>query len=256
MNSATLDEIRSYIGQLRVSLGNGRPAVSRKQLRAFFAAKNYTAMVKFIRDSMNLDVRLRLGVANSGGPPNAIAWVPLPSRLPPFGSRQFREQKFTVFIKKSFLDEDRFEQVVMAISHELSHIVLHGLNHPLRECEVAVDLTAMLLGYRDFYLDGCEYVETRPVDFWPRFQHEIRHAFNRAKTPRSVKSISYLKPEEVAYAAYHLDATGIRQKQFRPRKDAAYILANMIRRFAPLLLIFGLWVGLGVFVLIAGFFGY
>ena len=73
-----------------------------------------------------------------------------------------------MFIKKSFLDEDRFEQVVMAIAHELSHIVLHGLNHPLRECEVAVDLTAMILGYRDFYLDGCEYLETRPIRFWPR----------------------------------------------------------------------------------------
>jgi hypothetical protein len=213
MNSAALDEIRSYIGQLRVSLGNGGPAVSRKQLRPFFVAKDYTAMVKFIRDSMNLDVKLRLGIANSGGPPDAIAWIPLPPRLPPFGSREFRERQFTVYIKRSFLDEDRFEQVVMAIAHELSHIVLHGINHPLRECEVAVDLTAMLLGYRDFYLDGCEYLETRPVEFWPRFQHEIRHAFNRSTTPRLVRSISYLKPEEVSYAAYHLGATTIRQKE-------------------------------------------
>jgi hypothetical protein len=115
MNSAALDDIRSYIAQLRVSLGNGRPAVSRKELHSFFKANDYTGMVKFIRDSMNLDVRLRLGIANRGGPPNAMAWIPLPPRLPPFGSREFREQKFTVFIKKSFLEEDRFEQVVMAI---------------------------------------------------------------------------------------------------------------------------------------------
>jgi hypothetical protein len=249
-----LNDIRSYIEQLRFSLGNGRPTVSRKQLRSFFAAKDYAGMVKFIRDSMNLDVRLRLGVANGGGPPNAIAWIPLPPRLPSFGSREFRAWKFTVFIRKSFLDEGRFEQVVMAIAHELSHVVLHGLNHPLRECEVAVDLTAMLLGYRDFYLDGCEYLETRPIEFWPRFQHELRHAFRRTSKPRLVKSISYLKPEEVAYAAYHLGATAIRQKQFRARKDVAYILANLLRRLSPLLFLIGLCVCLGLFVLIAGLF--
>jgi hypothetical protein len=84
----------------------------------------------------------------------------------------------------------------------------------------------MLLGYRDFYLDGCEYLETRPIEFWRRFQHELRHAFSRTSKPRLVKSISYLKPEEVAYAAYHLGATAIRQKQFRAHKDVAYILAN------------------------------
>jgi len=256
MNSKALSDIQSYIGQLRLSLGNGRPAVSRKQLRSFFEANDYTGMVKFIRDSMNLDVRLRLGIANSGGPPNAIAWIPLPAQLPHFNSREFLTQKFTVFIKKSFLDEDRFEQVVMAIAHELSHIVLHGLNHPLRECEVAVDLTAMILGYRDFYLDGCEYLETRPIRFWPRFKHELRYAFSRTNMTRSVRSIAYLKPEEVAYAAYHLGATSIRQKQFEPRKDAAYIVANLLRLFSPLLFLIGLWTCLGSFVLIAELFGY
>ena len=225
MNSAALDDIRSYIEQLRFSLGNGRPVVSRKQLRSFFAAKDYAGMVKFIRDSMNLDVRLRLGIARNGGPSNAIAWIPLPSRLPTFGSSEFRKQKFTVFIKQSFLDEDRFEQVVIAIAHELSHIVLHGLNHPLRECEMAVDLTAMLLGYRDFYLDGCEYIETRPKNFWLRLRHELKHSFGPKNRTRSVSSITYLKPEEVAYAAQHL-GSGVRHKQFRPRKDAAYILAR------------------------------
>src|ERR1700722_17258767 len=105
---AAMDEIRSYIDQLRFSLGNGRPTVSRKELRSFFKAKDYRGMIRFIRDSMNLEVRLRLGIAANGGPTNPIAWIPLPSRLPTFGSNEFRSQKFTVFIKKSFLDEDRF----------------------------------------------------------------------------------------------------------------------------------------------------
>jgi hypothetical protein len=255
MNSTALNDIRSYIEQLRFSLGKGRPAVSRKQLRSFFAAKVYTGMIKFIRDSMNLDVRLRLGIANNGGPPNAIAWIPLPSRLPPFGSREFREHRFTVFIKKSFLDEGRFEQVVMAIAHELSHIVLHGLDHPLRECEVAVDLTAMLLGYRDFYLDGCEYIETRPRAFWDRFKHELKYAFGRNQI-RLTKSVSYLKPEEVAYAAFHFMGSGYRNKNFRVRKDAAYILANLLRGFSPLLVIVALAACVGLIGIIAELFGY
>jgi hypothetical protein len=77
---------------------------------------------------------------------------------------------------------------------QIGPVVLHGLDHPLRECEVAVDLTAMLLGYRDFNLDGCEYIETRPKAFWPRFQHELKHAFEPSNQTRLVKSILYLKP--------------------------------------------------------------
>jgi hypothetical protein len=65
-----------------------------------------------------------------------------------------------VFLRKAFLLKYKFEHVVMAIAHELSHIVLFRIRHPLEEVEVAVDLTAMLLGYGEFYFIGFELLRT------------------------------------------------------------------------------------------------
>jgi hypothetical protein len=134
-------------------------------------------MVKYIRDSMKLNVRVRVGLVNQGGPNDAPAWVSYLSPLPPPNSIEFRSTLFTVFLRKSFLQANNFDAVVTAIAHELSHIVLFAVAHPLQECEVAVDLTAMLFGYRDFYFYSGEYLRTQ--DHW----------------------LGYLKPEEVRYAA-------------------------------------------------------
>jgi len=48
------------------------------------------------------------------------------------------------------------------IAHELSHIVLSEIGHPLADSEEAVDLTAMLLGYRDIYVATAKYSEDGP----------------------------------------------------------------------------------------------
>jgi hypothetical protein len=72
----------------------------------------------------------------------------------------------------------KFEHVVMAIAHELSHIVLFRIRHPLEEVEVAVDLTAMLLGYGEFYFIGFELLRTEHLG-----------------------SLGYLTGNEIRYAA-------------------------------------------------------
>jgi hypothetical protein len=65
--------IQSHLAQLRQSLG-ARPPVVSDQLRVLFDQQDYTGMVKLVRDSLNLDVRLRVGFVNNGGPVNAVAW--------------------------------------------------------------------------------------------------------------------------------------------------------------------------------------
>jgi hypothetical protein len=91
---------------------------------------------------------------------------------------------------KTFLQQSKFEEVVSAIAHELSHIVLNGIGHPLREHEPAVDLTAMLLGYRDMYVFGCERHEVHVSWGW----------YSRLETHLHYK-LGYLEPDEVRYAA-------------------------------------------------------
>jgi hypothetical protein len=61
-----------------------------------------------------------------------------------------------LFIRKSFLWENDYDTIAVVIAHELSHVVLNSIHHPLRTEEKAVDLTAMLLGFSKLYLTGSD----------------------------------------------------------------------------------------------------
>lgn len=179
--------LETQLHQLHKSLGGGCRPVARKQLWDLYNAKDYTGIVKFVRDSMNLDIRIRVGLANVGNRSSAPAWIEMPFPMPPFGTSAFKETLATLFLSKSFLGEANFDQVILAVAHEMSHIVLNGMNHALRQEETAVDLTAMLLGYRDFYVGGCESIR---VD---------KKWFSRAET-HVYRRYGYLTPDEVRLA--------------------------------------------------------
>jgi hypothetical protein len=179
--------VESQLSQLRESLGGGCPPVARKQLWAMYNEKNFAGIVKFVRDSMNLDLQIRVGLSNVDSQTQAPAWVQMPSPMPLLGTPAFKQTLATVFLSKSFLRRANFDQVVLAVAHEISHIVLNSTNHALRDEETAVDLTAMLLGYRDFYVGGCESV------------HIERKWLSRVET-HAKQLYGYLTPDEVRYA--------------------------------------------------------
>jgi hypothetical protein len=115
--------IQSYIAQLRASLAGVNP-VGEGRLRELFGRQDYTGMVKVIRDNMGLDLRVRVGLVNEGGPLGAPAWVSAPKPMPRFGTAEFQRTLVTIFLRKSFVSTHYFEEVAIAIAHELSHIVL------------------------------------------------------------------------------------------------------------------------------------
>ena len=158
----TSDIVRSYLDQLQNVISR-TPPVSVRELKTLHRAKDYEGMVRFIRKTMNLEINLTVGWVNSGGPKNAPAWVELPidiSNVPFHGTRSFKETRFKLFFRKSFLDQSSYDQVAVVVAHELSHIVLASIRHPLWEQEKAVDLTSMLLGFRLLYNSAC-YKEWR-----------------------------------------------------------------------------------------------
>jgi len=189
--------IQSYIAQLRASLGAMKP-VSEGRLRELFNRQDYTGMVKAIRDNMGLNLRVRVGIVNEGGPVGAPAWVSAPKPMPLFGTAEFQRTLVTVFLRKAFVGSHYFEEVAIAIAHELSHIVLFGINHPLQECEEAVDLTAMLLGYRNLYIAG-SFCEVVPTSFRGSFNKFIEIWVTGVER-RTYRTFGYLTPEEVKYA--------------------------------------------------------
>lgn len=171
--------IKSYVDQLRASFGRVRLPIEEEKLRSLYDEREYRGMVCHIRSVLCLDVPIRLGLVNKGGLPNTPAWIEMPMQM--FGVGLFGQRTVTMYIRKTFLAESVFEQVVLAIAHELCHIVLYGTGHVLAKQEEAVDLTAMLLGFRDFYVTGC-----------------------RSSNRGVISTVGYLTPEEVSYAAEYM----------------------------------------------------
>jgi hypothetical protein len=157
--------IQSHIKALREAFGRDVEQHNLSRLRDLHDAKDYTGMVKLVRDSMGLKLRIRVGLVNKGGGWERPARVQFPDPMPLINSQAFNQLLITMYLRKSFLEANQFERTVMIIAHEMSHLVLEGLRHPLRTEEVAVDLTAMLLGYRDVYVEGGRYVEIGPSNF-------------------------------------------------------------------------------------------
>lgn len=186
--------VESYIDRLRVSFGQIRTPIAEERLRALYDAKDYGRMVYHIQTALRLDLTVRLGLVNKGGP-NAPAWISGSVPMPMYGTEAFRQEVVTMYIRKSFLAEVLFDTVVMAIAHELCHVVLNATGHPLREQEEAVDLAAMLLGFRDFYVTGCRTVR----------KQQVSRAMKLAGYDAyEVSSVSYLTQEEISHAATYM----------------------------------------------------
>lgn len=187
--------VESYIDELRASFGPVKKLVTEEELHVLHNARDYTGMVRYIQDTLHLNMRIRLGLVNRGGPENAPAWIEGPTAMPYYGSQAFQQMTVVIYLRKSFLHEGTFEEVVYAIAHELCHIVLYAVRHPLQEKEEAVDLAAMLLGFRDFYVTGCQSVHKRKRSWLDILT---------GKEPYVIKYLGYLSPEEVAHAASYM----------------------------------------------------
>jgi hypothetical protein len=62
--------------------------------------------------------------------------------------------------------------VIFAIAHELSHILLDALRSSVARFEMAVDITAMMTGYAEYYESGKTYYEKS------KGSHQMGNAFN------------------------------------------------------------------------------
>jgi hypothetical protein len=186
--------VESQLHALRNTFGDGLVPVSRDQLWPLFKKKDYTGIVKFVRDSMHLGLRIRVGIAKSESSTKAPAWVEMPGQMPLLGTLEFERTLATIFLSKAFLAKASFEQVVMAIAHEMSHIVLSGLRHPLQREETAVDLTAMLLGFRDFYIEGCQTTTVkRKFNGWVEHTHRLGY-LTKAEVDHAGHLLGYARP--------------------------------------------------------------
>jgi hypothetical protein len=187
--------VESYIDRLLTSFGPVKILVGEEKLYDMYNAKNYAGMVCCVQEILRLNMRIRLGLVNKGGPKDAPAWIIRPQNIPIYGSQGFRQTTVTIYLRKPFLNEGTFEALVCAIAHEFCHVVLDAVLHPLKEKEEAVDLTAMLLGFRDFYVTGCQSVNKKKRSWMDVLAGKNRY---------TIRYLGYLTPEEVDYVASYM----------------------------------------------------
>lgn len=199
LQSCPTFDLTKYLHQLRQSLPRV-PPIPAGALKALHAVQDYEGMLRLIKKTMNIESKLRVGWVNKGGSEDAPAWVEVPPQMPLYGSKEFREMTIQVYFRKSFLAQSTYDQVAIVVAHELSHVVLDSIWHPLRRCEKAVDLTAMVLGFRRLYASG-SYKEYR--------------SYNST----SSRQLGYLSPQEVQL---------VNQALARDQPSWAWELANRI----------------------------
>ncbi|MBU6321776.1 hypothetical protein KGO04_04600, partial [Patescibacteria group bacterium] len=174
------------------------------ELEVLHRTEEYAGMLQVVREKLRLPMRLRLGLVKSGGPVArsglpAPAWVESEGSMPMYGTQAFAEHQVVVYVRRTFLAEVPFETAVCTMAHELSHVVLDSIAHPLRMTEEAVDLTAMFLGFRGFYLKKTTHDRVTISRAW---EIGTGGALQLVETTTTTTLwYGYLTQEEVRYAA-------------------------------------------------------
>jgi hypothetical protein len=170
-------DVCDYLDQLRRVLPCVQP-ISSEPLRKLHAVQDYKGMVQLIKKAMNIaDVTFLVFWVNEAEKQknkerNDPAWIllpVLPDRLPFYGTKEFKKTSLKIFFRKSFLRTLAYDQVAIIIAHELSHVVLDSIRHPLFREEAAVDLTAMLLGFRRLY-SSAAHTDTSRIGYLTQAQ--------------------------------------------------------------------------------------
>ena len=178
-----------------------RQAIDSKPLLPLWQRRDLIGMVRFIKNSLDLKkLKVTLGKVKDGGPEKAAAWIGYPNPIPMYGSSEFSEMSVTLFIRNKIIQNSSFELLVSAIAHELCHIVLNSIGHPLKESEKATDLTAMILGYHDFFLQG--YGEGKSI-LKTESENVTEYVYRIAELvtgTRYERSEEYLSTSEVRFA--------------------------------------------------------
>jgi hypothetical protein len=187
-------DVKAYLDQLRQALPYV-PPLPVQAIKALHKKRDFGGIVRLIRSTMNVEVGLTIHWT-SGPPPKGLekakAWISLPQKMPYYGTPAFKELKLDIFILKSFIQTSNYDEFAIVVAHELSHVVLESIKHPLK----TEDLTAMLLGFSYLYRTAAHTI--RRVTFSNRFEN---------------RQLGYLSQQEMDTAASILVPSRLRAKR-------------------------------------------
>lgn len=172
VDGINVEYINNAIDELTGQLGVKEPIAVRTILKPL-RAKDIKGCTKSIAEYLGLPIEVNLSDAPfestdlartdyaGQGVAGITAQVSIPSYLPSYGTPGL--ENFPIFVRVS--DSCLRHPVAFAaiMAHELSHIVLHSLQHKERDNEFYADLTAMILGFSHVMKDGRRVKETQTV---------------------------------------------------------------------------------------------
>lgn len=146
-----------YLDQARELFGEPRKAVDQEKLLNRFKDQNYAGMMGAIQTSLELKVPLRIGWQRG---PMPKQYAPIRVEGPDLSEiRQTSTPRpYTVYLYKQVIGLMSFEMTVMGLAHLLTHLVLYHKQSPLVDDPAGVDVTAMLLGFHEFYTKQSAHV--------------------------------------------------------------------------------------------------
>lgn len=147
----------ALIDTIAPKLGGVRQAVPRRHLEQLHRAGKYSELIASIKRSMGIELRVILGKVKSGGPERSAAWINLEG-MPPYGTLAFKRHTVNLFIRKDYLDSATLDQLVRIVAHEFAHVVLDATGSPFKRDERAVEVTAMLLGFAEYFEAGSTHI--------------------------------------------------------------------------------------------------
>jgi len=165
--------INRAIDELATHLGVKEP-IAKGTILESLRGGNIKACTEGIAQYLGLPVEVNLSDApfvstdltrtdyDDRGVAGITAQVSIPSYLPSYGTPGMKKFPISVRVSGSCLKYPLTFASIMA--HELSHIVLHSLQHRERDNEFYADLTAMILGFSHVMKDGRKVRETQTLD--------------------------------------------------------------------------------------------
>ena len=148
--------IKPHLDSLLLSFKKAAPPIRAGTLELLYAEQDFAGMLGWIKNSLKLDLKVGLRIVSRPEASAPPMWIEIPKPTPMYGSKEFRNMRVVVSARKDLLDTKPFTWIVAGFAHELCHVVLFSIGHPLQHDEKAVDLTAMILGYREFVV-AAEY---------------------------------------------------------------------------------------------------
>ena len=137
------EQIENYITQLLSSFGRVTSPINAKVLKELYDRNDFPSMLGWIKNSLRLELRVGLRIVDAGGQSNPM-WIEIPRHVPMYGTPEFKRTQIIVNVRKEIIRRSSFDWIVAGFAHELSHVVLSSISHPLQHNEKAVDLTAMI----------------------------------------------------------------------------------------------------------------